>query len=111
MTNGEKFKEVFKFGLRIDGSDFITREMITCSDLSCSECPLDNVCSNKGMKKWLETEYGEKVELKRGEPEKKGESKDDENSAYKKGYEDGISKGYEDGRNQAYAELSKIFKR
>lgn len=105
MTNGEKFKEVFKFGLRVDNcGNFITRDMITCSDLSCSECSLNYACSNKGLKKWLETEYGEKVDLKGYKEEKSGDSKDElESPAYKK--------GYEDGRNEVFSELSNIFKR
>lgn len=104
MTNGEKFREVFKFGLRVDiRGNFITRDMLTCADLSCSECPLNYACSNKGLKKWLETEYGEEVDLK-GYEEKSGDSNCElESPAYKK--------GFEDGRNAVFSELSNIFKR
>lgn len=106
MTNGEKFKEVFKFGLKIDGhGNFITKDMITCRGLSCDECSLfHHACSNRGLKKWLETEYGEEVDLKGCKEEKSGDSKDElESPDYKK--------GYEDGKNAVFSELSNIFKR
>lgn len=103
MTNGEKFKEVFKFGLRVDlYGNFITRDMITCRDLLCDNCPLNYGCNNKGLKAWLDTEYGEQVDL--GEEEKSSDSKYElESPAYKK--------GYEDGKNEVFSELSNIFKR
>lgn len=104
MTNGEKFKEVFKFGLKIENNgNFITNNMVSCRDLSCSECPLEKACCDKGLKKWLETEYGEKVSVK-GYKENSGNSDDEiESSAYKK--------GFEDGKNEVFSELSNIFKR
>lgn len=105
MTNGEKFKEVFKFGLRMDNhGNFITRDMLTCRGLICFECPLCYACSDRGLKKWLETEYGKEVHLKKGHEEQSGDSNDELKSpSYKK--------GFEDGRNAVFSELSNIFKR
>lgn len=99
MKNREVMRKIFGFGFR-STKDYD----IYCTDTPCYKCPLNNRCSAKGIREFMDEEY--KPYEGEGGINMNGEI--DENSeAYKAIFE----KGRQAGMNEVYDSLAKIFER